>query len=130
MLSQSQQLIKASKRFLMGQAPKGSPIWSTSGRLGLKRTRLYKGRDSMKRREAIEKRKRKNILYLDKFETILEHHLLKFDWGALFFLICVFLSSRHETNLLRPILDSLVLYLRVHSLTNILFWACWAIVSC
>ena len=39
---------KVSKRVLMGQASRGSPTKSTSGRLGLKRVRQYKGMDSMK----------------------------------------------------------------------------------
>ena len=52
----------------MGQASQRSLTLSTSGRLGLKRTRLYKGKALVKNgacnmREKKKKKKEKNTLY-------------------------------------------------------------------
>ena len=57
---------------------------------------LYKGKAPMKNRACNrekEKEKGKNILYLDKLESIQEHFILEFNQGVLFLLNCVFLLS-------------------------------------
>ena len=74
MISQFTAIHKASKRFLMGQAFKGSLAWSTSGRLGLRMEGLYKRKASVKNMACNQRGKKK------KKKKPKEHLVLRWTW--------------------------------------------------